>query len=66
MMAKKKQVKKKKFTNMEITRVKMNPEQAVLTCCDSSARAQVGTYQCYIPIAFRCDPGGSISGALAS
>ena len=32
-MAKKKQIKKKKFINMEITRVKMNPEQAVLSCC---------------------------------
>ena len=37
-MAKKKQIKKKKFINMEITRVKMNPEQAVLSCCDATQR----------------------------
>ena len=37
-MAKKKQIKKKKFMNMEITRVKMNPDQAVLTCCAQAGR----------------------------
>ena len=49
-MAKKKQIKKKKFINMEITRVKMNPEQAVLTCCSASgvrgAVTMTATHQC--------------------
>ena len=40
--------KKKKFINMEITRVKMNPEQAVLSCCNSMGRAAAaGPDQCY-------------------
>ena len=43
--------KKKKFINMEITRVAMNPEQAVLSCCDSELRAMVYgtmTLQCVV------------------
>ena len=43
-MPKKKQINKKKFINMEITRVKMNPDQAVLSCCSQSyARGEVMT-----------------------
>ena len=37
-MAKKKQIKKKKFINMEITRVALNQEQAVLSCCEQPGR----------------------------
>jgi hypothetical protein len=29
---------KKIWKNIEITKVKLNPEQAVLSCCDSSNR----------------------------
>lgn len=37
---------KKKF-QPELTRIKLTPEQAVLTCCASSVRAQViGGQQC--------------------
>jgi hypothetical protein len=38
---------KKKWTSIDIARVKLNPEQAVLTCCDSITRQQVTmTAQC--------------------
>ena len=49
MPKKKAVVKKKKFINMEITRVKMNPEQAVLTCCDAVHRDAINaTKQCHL------------------
>ncbi|MDD5069864.1 MAG: hypothetical protein PHV17_03965 [Candidatus Omnitrophica bacterium] len=31
-------MKKRKFKKMVITRIKLNPEQAVLACCDSILR----------------------------
>lgn len=57
---------KKAWKNIEITRVKLNPEQAVLSCCDSSTKnEQTGTNQCHdiIPI---CSPTGSAYNALSS
>lgn len=30
--------KKMRWVNMEITRIKLNPEQAVLSCCQSNTR----------------------------
>ena len=37
--------KKKKWTDMQIFRVPLDPSQAVLSCCDASSRAQyqIGT-----------------------
>lgn len=32
---------KKAWKKMEITRVKLNPEQAVLSCCDVSVKGRV-------------------------
>ena len=32
--------KKKPFKPMEITRVKLNPEQAVLSCCDEGTKGE--------------------------
>jgi len=38
---------KKKWIDMEITRVKLNPEQAVLSCCSQLAgRAAATDYNC--------------------
>ena len=49
--------KKMKWITMEITRVKLNPEQAVLSCCDADNRlkytTQAGGVQCYVPV---CGP----------
>ena len=61
-MAKKKQLKKKKFIDMEITRVPMNPEQAVLTCCDHVGRVMVKIGQCVTNPADDCAVGGSVIG----
>ena len=33
---------KKRFLPMEITRIKLNPEQAVLSCCDASSKVHYG------------------------
>ena len=50
MPKKKAVVKKKKFINMEITRVKMNPEQAVLSCCNATEKPLVSAgFQCLGP-----------------
>ena len=48
-MAKKKQIKKKKFINMEIIRVHLNPDQAVLSCCSQAAGRGAVQFdnQCY-------------------
>jgi len=32
---------------MKITRVKLNPEQAVLSCCDNNVRAEITGKQCF-------------------
>jgi len=32
---------KKQYVSMEITRINLNPEQAVLSCCDSGGRDQI-------------------------
>ena len=51
-MAKKKEVvgkkkKKKPFHKMTVTRIKLNPEQAVLSCCDANDKDLVhGVSQC--------------------
>lgn len=41
---------KKKWVDFEITKVKLNPEQAVLSCCESVSKPAVGgggeNYQC--------------------
>ena len=44
--------KKLPWVDMQITRVHLNPEQAVLSCCNASSRGfQSGPYQCaYSPL----------------
>jgi hypothetical protein len=44
-MKKKRVVKKKKkaWHKMTVTRVKLNPEQAVLTCCDAAGKILQGS-----------------------
>lgn len=37
---------KREWKDMEITRVKLNPEQAVLTCCDTTNRSVAAYSQC--------------------
>jgi len=40
--------KKRLFKLMEVTRVKLNPEQAVLSCCDSAIKVEVmSPLQCH-------------------
>ncbi len=34
--------KKRKWKNFEITKVKLNPEQAILSCCDQADSARGG------------------------
>ncbi|MDD5069866.1 MAG: hypothetical protein PHV17_03975 [Candidatus Omnitrophica bacterium] len=50
---------------MEITRVRLNPEQAVLSCCDSSSKLEAGTAgQCdWTPV---CDPEGTAPSSPSS
>lgn len=38
----------KKWVDFEITKVKLNPEQAVLSCCDNTSKIEVQRedYQC--------------------
>lgn len=46
-MAKRKKNKKLPWTGFEITRVKLDPEQAVLTCCNAQLKPLVGgSFQC--------------------
>jgi len=43
----KKPTKKLKWKSMEISRVKLNPEQAVLSCCSGEGKAEAtGTMTC--------------------
>jgi len=50
---------KKYYVSMEITRVKLNPEQAVLSCCDSTRRQEVMTGgQCDAPVICTTGAGG--------
>ncbi|MDD5070527.1 MAG: hypothetical protein PHV17_07330 [Candidatus Omnitrophica bacterium] len=44
-----KRKRKKTWKKMEISKVKLNPEQAVLSCCDSAERAVVSG-----PISLQC------------
>jgi len=44
---------KKKYILMEIVRVKLNPEQAVLSCCESGGRGQIAV----TPTNFQCSGG---------
>lgn len=37
---------KKVWKDFEVTKVKLNPEQAVLSCCDELARTDQDHYQC--------------------
>jgi len=36
-------IEKRPYTSMEIKRIQLNPEQAVLSCCDNLVRAGVNT-----------------------
>jgi len=56
----KKQKKKKLFHCMEITRVKLNPEQAVLACCDAGGKSYGAGAQCDFAA---CNGGGPFSGS---
>lgn len=40
-MRKNKSIKKQEWLNPEMIKIKLNPEQAVLSCCDLSERAAV-------------------------
>jgi hypothetical protein len=41
-------VKKKSWVSIEITKVRLDPQQAVLSCCDSVEKAQQVTgWQCW-------------------
>jgi len=55
--------KQKPYTPMEIARVKLNPEQAVISCCDAShRRIGVMTYmQCDTPCSVGATPVDSPS-----
>jgi len=45
---KKNNPKKQKWSKFIITKIKLNPEQAVLSCCNFSSKAGVtGSIQCY-------------------
>ncbi|MDD4295146.1 MAG: hypothetical protein PHP69_06505 [Candidatus Omnitrophica bacterium] len=48
----KKTIKNKKWITPEIIRIKLNPEQAVLSCCDNVSKAII-TAQ----VANQCRPG---------
>ncbi|MDD5081069.1 MAG: hypothetical protein PHC58_03630 [Candidatus Omnitrophica bacterium] len=40
---------KQKWQKPEITKIKLNPEQAVLSCCDLTLRAAVyWSWQCFL------------------
>ena len=46
--------KKRPFKTMEITRIKLNPEQAVLSCCEQPEKPEVsGEQQC---VMMMCNP----------
>ena len=52
-MIKKSEKKNKSWKKMEIYKVALNPEQAVLTCCDSSGKgvlSWMGPGQCWATI----------------
>ncbi|MDD4295324.1 MAG: hypothetical protein PHP69_07450 [Candidatus Omnitrophica bacterium] len=56
---KKKQIPPKKWVKTEVVRIKLNPEQAVLSCCDSQdKRNTLGGTQCSTG---NCGTGGSLS-----
>ncbi|MDD4294628.1 MAG: hypothetical protein PHP69_03840 [Candidatus Omnitrophica bacterium] len=44
----KKVTKKKKWLGLEVTKVKLNPDQAVLSCCESVAKALIAGDQCNV------------------
>ncbi|MFA7114537.1 MAG: hypothetical protein WC214_03635 [Candidatus Omnitrophota bacterium] len=59
----KKTIKNKKWITPEIIRIKLNPEQAVLSCCDSSLKIAIySEIQCMTLTV--C--GGSMEGHLSS
>jgi len=50
---------KRPWKKMEICKVKLNPEQAVLSCCDSVRRQEVMTGgQCDAPLICTTGAGG--------
>ncbi|MDD4294186.1 MAG: hypothetical protein PHP69_01575 [Candidatus Omnitrophica bacterium] len=56
----------KKWANFQIIKISLNPEQAVLSCCDTSIKAGITT-----PFDFQCNPGfcagsGSAGSAISS
>ncbi|MDD5081070.1 MAG: hypothetical protein PHC58_03635 [Candidatus Omnitrophica bacterium] len=55
---KKKQIRKQKWLKSEIIKIKLNPEQTVLSCCDSVNRAMFTTFAslrfCSGPYSARC------------
>jgi len=49
-MQKQKRCKKKKWVDFTVTKIKLNPEQAVLACCSAATKTRVQSYnnrQCY-------------------
>ncbi len=56
--------KKKPWKPMAIAKVPLDPQQAVLSCCDQSERGEVsGDYQCQ---AHGYDPGGPCSAGTSA
>jgi len=53
-------LRKKKWIDMEITKVPLNPEQAVLTCCEHVTRALEGGG------VVQCDSGSGYGGPCGS
>lgn len=55
---------KAKWSDMSVTRVHLNPEQAVLSCCDSSGKGAGGAcgFQCGEP---NCDIGETCGGNVS-
>ncbi|MCX5751845.1 MAG: hypothetical protein NT099_09365 [Candidatus Saganbacteria bacterium] len=59
-----KKIAKKAWKDFEITKVRLNPEQAVLGCCDNEARANLydeGLRQCTISCSHDGEPHGTSS-----
>ncbi|MDD4294633.1 MAG: hypothetical protein PHP69_03865 [Candidatus Omnitrophica bacterium] len=61
---KKKKSSKQKWQKPELTRVKLNPEQAVLSCCDLTGRGQVTSN--FLPDILQCVWDGPVCGLFAS
>lgn len=53
----------KKWISLRIIKIKLNPEQAVLSCCDATVRAGLdGTrFQCFLTCAVTAPSASAVS-----